>query len=314
MAFPALSPGRAVLRAGLPTLRVIAPSTAHASPVCASKQHSAAALEQAQRPQRPVLSASAASSTLAERESSAAEQTVDVSELGLSRDFSAKYELMQPIGRGSFKTTHLAVLRSTNYRVAVGVLPKERSGVTVEHNLHMIEQEVRKMLPRCCHVSGPVPPRMTSSHPTQLRTFSHITTTVLPAARHSFRDTAACTWARRQDSADADAAAQIDITRSMQDVPGVIRMHGVYEASCRHSPFLPLIVHCPPTPRNAAPLADTIREARLQAQLAKLYPLPPAGRQERVHRDGALPGRGPGAVPQGAPRAAGLKVITLLSP
>ena len=149
MAFTALSPGRAVLRAGQPTLRVIAPSAAQPSPFCASKWHQAAAPEQAQRPQRPLVSASAASSTLAERESSAAEQTVDVPELGLSRDFIGKYELMQPIGRGSFKTTHLAVLRSTKFRVAVGVLPKQRSGVTVEHNLHMIEQEVRTI---CCHV------------------------------------------------------------------------------------------------------------------------------------------------------------------
>lgn len=149
---------RSVLRAGL--LRVIAPSSAQASPISAAKRHSAAEAEPAQRPQRTPLSASAVSSTLAERESTAA--PVEVPELGLSRDFGAKYELMQPIGRGTFKTTHLASERSSNTRVAVSVLAKERAGVTVEHNLQMIQQE-------------------------------------------------------------------IDITRSMQGVPGVIRMHGVYE-------------------------------------------------------------------------------------
>lgn len=123
-------------------LRVMAPSTAQPSPVSASKRHLAAAAEPAQRPQLRPLSASGASS-LAERESTAAEQLpTDEPDLGLPRDFGLKYELMQPIGRGAFKTTHLASERGTDGRVAVGVLPKERAGATLEHNLQMIAQEV----------------------------------------------------------------------------------------------------------------------------------------------------------------------------
>lgn len=61
------------------------------------------------------------------------------------RQFSALYELTQPLGRGSFKTTYLArERRGSGARVAVSVLNKERAGTTVEHNLHLIEQEV------CC--------------------------------------------------------------------------------------------------------------------------------------------------------------------
>ena len=59
------------------------------------------------------------------------------------RQFSALYELTQPLGRGSFKTTYLArERRGSGARVAVSVLNKERAGTTVEHNLHLIEQEV----------------------------------------------------------------------------------------------------------------------------------------------------------------------------
>ena len=64
------------------------------------------------------------------------------------RQFGALYELTQPLGRGSFKTTYLArERRGSGARVAVSVLNKERAGTTVEHNLHLIEQEVCCRLP-----------------------------------------------------------------------------------------------------------------------------------------------------------------------
>lgn len=151
MGLAALSPtGRTLVRTG--RVRVMAPSSAQPSPVTAVKRHTTAAEQPAQRPQSRPLSASGASS-LAEREATAAEQPAEVPDLGLSRDFGAKYELMQPVGRGAFKTTHLASERSTKARVAVGVLPKERAGATLEHNLQMIQQEVRDTVQHgMCHV------------------------------------------------------------------------------------------------------------------------------------------------------------------
>ena len=126
------------------TVRVIAHSTVQSFPTSSPKWHLAVIAEPARRLQQPPLAASAASSTLAEREFTAAEQSIVVPELGLSRNFGARYKLMQPIGRGSFKTTYAAVDRATDLQVAVGVLAKERPGVAFEHNLHMIEQEVNE--------------------------------------------------------------------------------------------------------------------------------------------------------------------------
>ena len=99
--------------------------------------------EAAQRPSRPL------SSTVLERTSAPAERAatadvqVDLPSLGYSR-WTALYELTQPLGRGSFKTTYLArERRAGGAKVAVSVLNKQRAGTTVEHNLQLIQQEVR---------------------------------------------------------------------------------------------------------------------------------------------------------------------------
>lgn len=140
MGFTALGANWAV-RPGFP--RVLTPCSTPLSPVCkagAANWQSPSA-DPAQRPQARPLTASAASSTVGERESTAS-IALDLPRLGLSREFGARYELMQPVGRGSFKTTHLGRDRATNDKVAVGVLPKERAGSTVEHNLQLIKQEI----------------------------------------------------------------------------------------------------------------------------------------------------------------------------
>ena len=136
--------------------RVIA-SPAHAPPAvclrCATERQPFL-VEPVWRLQRRLLTStpaavsSTAAPALAEEESAGAPEAA---EQGFARDFSERYELLQPLQSGAFKTTHLGRCRATDARVAVGVLAKYRAGSTLESNMRLIQQEVRsesgKLLP-----------------------------------------------------------------------------------------------------------------------------------------------------------------------
>lgn len=62
--------------------------------------------------------------------------------IGYPTDFEQRYELGQPLGRGSFKTVFVGRDRQTGQRVAVQVISKQREGTSVEHNASRIEREV----------------------------------------------------------------------------------------------------------------------------------------------------------------------------
>lgn len=66
----------------------------------------------------------------------------EVPSAGFDRGFSETYILGQPLGSGSFKTVFVGRLRSTGHRVAVQVIPKERTGISIENNIERIKQEV----------------------------------------------------------------------------------------------------------------------------------------------------------------------------
>lgn len=60
--------------------------------------------------------------------------------LGWGRDFGAEFNLLEPLGRGSFGAVHVAVHRRTSAAFAVKVVDKRRAGAC---RLHAIQQEVR---------------------------------------------------------------------------------------------------------------------------------------------------------------------------
>lgn len=89
--------------------------------------------------------------------------------------------------------------------------------------------------------------------------------------------------------ADKDIlSTQIDITRSMQNTPGVIRLHGVYEVRRRQL--------VSPTTKCSGCNLRAIGSVGDSPKLT--VPPPLAGREKCVHRDRALPRGGPGAAPQ----------------
>ena len=202
--------------------------------------------EAAQRPSRPL------NSTVLERTSAPAERAatadvpVELPSLGYSR-WTSLYELTQPLGRGSFKTTYLARERRVGgAKVAVSVLSKERAGTTVEHNLQLIQQEVRstpgRRAPKHMRIACPRPPLLTTSWSdsnrlmltgTPGRLVAHNLLQLATSVRSStlaFKH--GVTWSPQcccMSEASSCSNVQVAITRDLQKCPEVVRFLGVYE-------------------------------------------------------------------------------------
>ncbi|KAL4447878.1 hypothetical protein ABPG75_005097 [Micractinium tetrahymenae] len=75
-----------------------------------------------------------------------------VAEFGYSKNFGAKYELGDKIGKGAHSTVHLATDRESGERVAVKVMPKQAapSGFLDPHFVRRVRNEVDI----CTHLSG----------------------------------------------------------------------------------------------------------------------------------------------------------------